>query len=487
MKKGFTLIELLAVIVILAVILVIAISQVLKVVDNSRISAYLKNEQMVLKAIDLYVSRNTGSLPGEIGSTTEVSINYLVSNGMLTEITNPYNKNEDCTGYVTIMKLSDTEYDYTPHLRCGLDIHSSSDDGLVLHYKFDDFQEPTENLVDINNVSVIGGNNYGNIEIEDNTVIYNSNSNGYGIRLGDFVLSPNTEYSLSLNYEGELGSNWGWRVYNKQTETWFVSPTRTKKATFTTQNATEYIISFYIGFPTGIEQKCYFFNIQVEKKSYATPFVNGIREGVVKDYSGNGNHAELQLNTTPRWIFDEERNSGVYLFDGSPNRIETTESSMFNILDKSMTISIWIKLNELPGAFGDRKSLLGKRQGGQWGNSNREGYLFFLHNNTLSILLQDITDNHIYQQFNYNWELNNWYKIDVVINRETSELFGYVNGEKLGIPIDISSIGNIVNDLPLTISYNYQGANPKQYIDDVRIYNRALSETEIKQLYNSQK
>ena len=135
MKKGFTLIELLAVIVILAVILIIAIPQVLKVVDDSRISAYIKNEQMVLKAVDVYVSRNTGALPGEIGDTTEVSINYLVTNGMLTEITNPYNKNEDCTGYVTIMKLSDTEYDYTPHLRCGLDIHDSSDDGLVGHWK----------------------------------------------------------------------------------------------------------------------------------------------------------------------------------------------------------------------------------------------------------------------------------------------------------------------------------------------------------------
>ena len=152
MKKGFTLIELLAVIVILAVILVIAISQVLKVVDNSRISAYLKNEQMVLKAIDLYVSRNTGSLPGEIGSTTEVSINYLVSNGMLTEIKNPYNKTEDCTGYVTIMKLSDTEYDYTPHLKCGLYIHDSSDDGLVGHWKLDG-----------NALDYSANNNHGNI------------------------------------------------------------------------------------------------------------------------------------------------------------------------------------------------------------------------------------------------------------------------------------------------------------------------------------
>ena len=137
MKKGFTLVELLAVIVILAVILVIAIPQVLKVVDNSRLNAYIKNEEMVLKAVDVYASRNTGELPGEIGGTIELSIKYLVTEGLLTDITNPYNKNEDCNGYVTITKISDTEYDYTSHLKCGLNIYSSSDDGLVGHWKLD--------------------------------------------------------------------------------------------------------------------------------------------------------------------------------------------------------------------------------------------------------------------------------------------------------------------------------------------------------------
>ena len=197
MKKGFTLIELLAVIVILAVILVIAIPQVLKVVDNSRISAYIKNEQMVLKAVDLYVSRNTGELPGEIGSTTEVSINYLVSNGMLTEIKNPYNKNEECNGYVTITKLSDTEYDYTPHLRCGLDIHDSSEDGLVGHWKLHG------NAIDYsnNNNGVINGaipteNRLGN---EGKALAFNGSNNFVGFPSSvQNQLNGRTEATLSM-------------------------------------------------------------------------------------------------------------------------------------------------------------------------------------------------------------------------------------------------------------------------------------------------
>ena len=156
MKKGFTLVELLAVIVILAVILIIAIPQVLKVVDNSRINAYIKNEQMVLKAVDVYVSRNTGELPGEQGDTTEISVNHLITNGFLTEITNPYNKNEYCTGYVTITKLSDTEYNYIPHLKCGLDINTSSEDGLIAHY-------PLENNAYDYSINNNHGDIYGNV------------------------------------------------------------------------------------------------------------------------------------------------------------------------------------------------------------------------------------------------------------------------------------------------------------------------------------
>ncbi|MBO6145510.1 MAG: prepilin-type N-terminal cleavage/methylation domain-containing protein [Bacilli bacterium] len=52
-KKGFTLIELLAVIVILAIIMVIAVPQILKVIDNSRASAWDNNVKLVEEALDL--------------------------------------------------------------------------------------------------------------------------------------------------------------------------------------------------------------------------------------------------------------------------------------------------------------------------------------------------------------------------------------------------------------------------------------------------
>ena len=55
-NKGFTLIELLAVIVILAIIMVIAVPQILKVIDESRESAWKDSTKLIINAIRTNVS-----------------------------------------------------------------------------------------------------------------------------------------------------------------------------------------------------------------------------------------------------------------------------------------------------------------------------------------------------------------------------------------------------------------------------------------------
>ena len=119
MKKGFTLVELLAVIVILAVILVIAIPQVLKVVDNSRKSAYIKNEQMVENVAKTYLASNSGKAPANEGHITIVALSQLQENNLIGQIIDVKDKQTICTGYVLIINLGNNEYDYQPYLNCG--------------------------------------------------------------------------------------------------------------------------------------------------------------------------------------------------------------------------------------------------------------------------------------------------------------------------------------------------------------------------------
>ena len=465
MKKGFTLIELLAVIVILAVILVIAIPQVLKVVDNSRINAYIKNEQMVLKAVDLYVSRNTGELPGEVGSTTEVSINYLVENGMLTEITNPYNKNEDCTGYVTIMKLSDTEYDYTPHLKCGLDINNSSDDGLVAHYKFDNFQEPTENLLSgpfANYIDRAQTKVVADISVEANTTYtlrgYVNNEEG---STSARVRADRFSGSTLVSYGGSNNVNVGSKGYSGET--------------FTTESNVDRIVvrtQTYTGYEDGIT---YFSNIQLEQKGYPTPFVEGSRQGVVKDYSGNDNNANLDLNTTPRWLYNEERNSGVYEFDNK--RIIIGTGNTFFPLD-NFSISAWIKTPGL-GSGMSRNGIISITYG-LTVFLNASGNLTLRMDNGTSLnsigVTKPLHDNefhHILVSFD---GVNQRIYIDGELMR-TSAFNGWTGSTRW--PTNTAVIGQENNNASI---YRFNGL-----IDDVRIYNRALSDREVKLLYESTK
>ena len=55
-KKGFTLIELLAVIVILAIIALIAVPQVIRILNNARLSAAEDSAYGILKAADTYAA-----------------------------------------------------------------------------------------------------------------------------------------------------------------------------------------------------------------------------------------------------------------------------------------------------------------------------------------------------------------------------------------------------------------------------------------------
>ena len=493
MKKGFTLVELLAVIVILAVILVIAVPLVLKVVDNSRISAYLKNEQMVLKAVDLYVSRNTGSLPGEVGSTTEVSINYLVSNGMLTEITNPYNKNEDCTGYVTIMKLSDTEYDYTPHLRCGLNIHDSSDDGLVLHYKFEDFQEPTENIIN----NPFFKNNFSNWSQQyasgDNSIIRtvessstfggsvvrinNSGSHSlYGPQIYqlinleiDTIVTVSVRVRLINNVPSDFVIRWGEVFSGDSVLVYNLEPGVWKNIVFTTRVSgnKNMVIGPNINSDLGVFE---IDAVQLEKKSYGTPIVENDRQGLIRDLSINENHVNMDLNTTPRWLYNEKRKSGIYEFDGINNSI-----NLNNIIGSGeKTISLWVKPDINQPNF---------TRVVQRGNSDGYGFSLRITNNKFEFFLNEFhtSKNIVFQEEIYE----KWYHIVGVYNN--SDVKFYVNSveagqERIGTPV---SSGN-----DIVIGCRVGSGNFDHFsgmIDDVRIYNRSLSETEIKLLYESRK
>ena len=121
--------------------------------------------------------------------------------------------------------------------------------------------------------------------------------------------------------------------------------------------------------------------VQIEKKSYVTPFVDGIRNDIATDYSGNNNTANLSMTTTPRWM--EENNNGYYSFNGTNQFMQSSYVS--GIYNNELSFSSWIKPTSLNGAF--EISNQNQWHGGPW-----TGWRFKVYYTNIYLKLGDNTN-----------------------------------------------------------------------------------------------
>ena len=155
MKKGFTLIELLAVIVIIGLVFTITVPIVNHFIDEAALKTFNANAEAMREAAENYFVENAFQLPTDIGQKKSLNLNTLVSEGYIKELKNPRDESIECQGYVLVTRTHLTTVSYEPFLNCGAsfqtvgyyDNYEISDEGLITHYTFDDFQEPTENLL----------------------------------------------------------------------------------------------------------------------------------------------------------------------------------------------------------------------------------------------------------------------------------------------------------------------------------------------------
>ncbi len=510
MKKGFTLIELLAVIVILSIILAIAIPRIIGIVDNVRINAAVKNEQMFLKAAKNYVAANDSVLPTNIGDTSEITLNQLQSANIVGMIKSPHNGSNECNGYVLVTKVGDNSFNYIPHLNCNEDIGSTISDGLVAHYTFDDFQEPTQNLL-INplnmtngwhHIEMVGASDSENFFRFTETVANNSHIVGQV-----FTTEANAIYTQSCyvrkldrryiglsftSYTNWTGGSGGhtyfdldlgsihshvgtgpldsgiehisdgiYRIWISALSSDVVS---SRLNLFTYQDGT------FVQFPGDVTKGVYVKECQLEKKPYPSPFVDGIRDGIVKDYSLSNNHVTLALGSTPTWTNEAKMGDGAYQFDGINDYFTVSQPLSFSGTN-SFSISGWINPNTGSSRFICPYSA---------GLDHYIGYNSSSQRLMVTIAeAGDLNERTRYSTTN-SVPINNWTHFVVTINNLNVRI--YINGELNAeynetIPIALWSgnwdIGRRPNG-----TYFYSGK-----LDDIRIYNRVLSNDEIKMYY----
>ena len=205
--------------------------------------------------------------------------------------------------------------------------------------------------------------------------------------------------------------------------------------------------------------------------------------GNANDESGNGNNGTVNGATLAADRFGN--GNEAYSFDGVDDFIDI--SSLNNSAYAPVTYSLWFNANQLVVVdmpLGNQVSLIGRDQAG----IPNQGDLGIWNDPANSINQQLIyyTGNTA-QLFNFSPTINLWYNL----------VFVYSSDYTMSIFIDGQFIGNVVFDssgltanIPFRIGagtgfdgvstrFNWNG-----YIDDIGIWNRALTADEVLALYN---
>ncbi len=523
MKKGFTLVELIAVVVILGIILVIAVPRITDVINNARINAVIKNEEMLIRATKNYLVSNNEKMPTEIGGTEEVTLEQLQTEELIQPIKSPF-INDNCNGYVLVTKIDGNSYDYTPHLNCvDPERGSASTDGLVLHYKFNDFQEPTENLLhgvvdptfesgSVSGWGVIGASSR-NITSE---LLFNnkpvmkitaSSSGASGINVVTSARVPaNTIVTMSMwiyiPSTVTLTSNWEIHrhslpdgqcsngtchhytnidttntTWNNNTEKdkWIKRTVVIRTGGDTTVSGYNLRIFCYATSANPAGSYIYMSQPQIEVKPYDTPFTPDFRSGIITDHSIKNNHATLDENT-PRWVDESSIGNGAYEFNGIDNVINF-QPILLQHLD--YTVSAWIKrknLNQTQGIVTDHQYAF---------------WSFFINSSNKLVMLhrglKDGDDHFINQVVGQKNIGTEWTHVAATFD-QTVGIKVYVNGFLDNANNETTTFRLGQGRGPQYIGQYRNGAPGNTHvmnglIDNVRIYNRALSSEEIEQMY----
>ncbi|MHC4148287.1 MAG: LamG domain-containing protein, partial [Planctomycetota bacterium] len=167
---------------------------------------------------------------------------------------------------------------------------------------------------------------------------------------------------------------------------------------------------------------------------------------------------------------------GALSFDGVDDYVDVGDrpSLDFGAAD-SFTISAWIRCI---GA--GQQSIVGKRD--HDGNAWQEGYRFEIYLNKLYFVIEDTSDVGV-EIFGNSAVGGDWHHVVACRDTVEDKLYVYVDGGSDATPVVDTTIASLSGNEPFTIGRSHGGIHFDGTIDDVRVYNRALSAEEIEELY----
>lgn len=328
-------------------------------------------------------------------------------------------------------------------------------------------------------------------EISGGMANSNSSSSGFGIYRTEF-LEPGEKYIINYTVSNlSQGGYYAW--VGSTTQVGNLNTNGSISFTATCGAATY----FYIVSNGGVGS---IDNVSVQKVGNQRGYWSlDETEGLVaRDTSGNHNDGDLTgYGDDTRYTYDYTSNNndgtiygnlfqntsegyygGAYEFDGVNDNILTSDSDSLDIATNNMSISVWFK-----GIDGEQidtyPRLLCK-------GDVTNGYDLYFDSSAAGRRLRLGFNNNYYVLGAGNYLDGEWHNVVVILNRFGNAIT-YIDGGSYG-SVDISSSNetNYSNTNGLRIATSKNGADRfKGSIDEVMIFNRSLSQTEIEQIYNS--
>jgi len=192
------------------------------------------------------------------------------------------------------------------------------------------------------------------------------------------------------------------------------------------------------------------------------------------DRSGNGNHGTL----TNGPAFDSD-GGGSFSFDGSNDRVECGSDSSIDIDPAgTITLAAWVNANSIAS----NGHVIGK---GLYGN----GYIIHYDAAYESVSgggFQTTNVGNAQFEWGQNIEVGKWYYVVYTYDRTNEK--GYYNGQLIATKANTGDIStNADNSLAIGGKSGGDGDSWQGKIASVKIYNKALTSTEVLQNYNATK
>jgi hypothetical protein len=190
--------------------------------------------------------------------------------------------------------------------------------------------------------------------------------------------------------------------------------------------------------------------------------------GTANDLAGTNNGA-LQYGAT----YAPGEVGAAFSFNGVNQCVSVPDSPSWAFGTNEFTLELWANF----GFSGGPQAMLATDEGG--GPTHK--WIFWLNGSTLQLFLDEVTNTFSISSAEFFPILNQWYHI--ALTRSGSDFEFYVNGGLYSLVN--SSLSMPSPKAPLTIGDAEGGFCVNGQLDDIRIYNRALSASEIQAIYEA--